>query len=506
MQTTLNEQLLIAYGKETQSSFMDNLTGVFNHGIFQILLEAEINRSQRYGDIFTLAMLDIDAFSRYNRQHNPAIGDQALRNVAQCIRENLRIPDFAARYSGDVFAIILMKTSVHDAYTAMDRIRDAIAAESAGKLTVSIGLAAFPREASNRENLILKAQEVLLKAKLTGRNKVCFLEEENKTAADQQSKILIVDDDPRNVKLLNAFLLPYNHDIFKAYSGEEALSIIKKVDIDLVLLDVMMPDMDGYEVCRRIKKNEATRMVPIIMVTALDDTEARVKGIEVGVDDFITKPPNRVELMARINSLLKVNALNKKLTHIESVIISMANAVEAKDAYTQGHIERVANLAVALGRKLGLSAVETDALWYSGILHDIGKIGVPRNILNKPGPLDTEEWEIVKCHPVTSFNICLPLKKILGPALEAIRHHHEKIDGSGYPDGLKGDDISLLARILAVVDIFDALDTDRPYRKGMPREQTFKILCNEANEGKLDTIIVAQLMEMLDKTADRGGK
>lgn len=411
----MNEQLIKAYEEQTQASFMDNLTGLFNHGIFQILLDEAINRAQRYGDLFTLAFIDIDSFSSYNKQHDPVMGDQMLKQVA----------------------------------------------------------------------------------KIKGKNKVCFLEENNKSLVEESSKILIVDDNPRNVKLLKTILSPLNHEILKAYSGEEALSLIKKVDMDLILLDVMMPNMDGYEVCRRLKQREATRLIPIVMLTALDDTQARVKGIKAGADDFITKPPNRVELMARINSLLKVNQLNKKLTSIETVLISIANAVEAKDVYTQGHTQRVADMAVALGKKMDLSTMETDALHLGGILHDVGKIGVPREILNKPGPLDPDEWEIIKRHPDATYRICLPLKKTLGPALDAIRHHHEKLDGSGYPDGVKGDDISVLARIIAVVDIFDALDTDRPYRKGMPREKTIKILRQEAIEGKLDSSIVEHLIGLL---------
>ena len=495
----MEEQLEKDYKKETHASYVDSLTGLHNHGIFQILLEEEIKRSQRYADPFTLALIDIDSFSSYNKRHNPAIGDRALKEVAKHIRENIRNPDVASRYSGDVFAVIFPKSSVHEAYTAVDRVRGSVETHTHGALTVSAGLVSCPKEASNKEILILKAQEALLQAKVRGKNKVCFLDEERKSAAEQKFKILIVDDEPRNVKLLGAVLAPFNHEIFKAYNGEEALSVVKKTDIDLVLLDIMMPYMDGYEVCRRLKRSEATRLVPIVMVTALDDTQARVKGIEAGADDFITKPPNKVELVARINSLLRVNALNKKLTSIESVLISMANTVEAKNTYTQGHIQRVADMAVALGKKMGLSTMETDALRLGGILHDIGKIGVPREILNKPGPLNPDEWEIVKGHPAAGYRICLPLKKTLGPALEAIRHHHEKIDGSGYPDGIKGEEISILARIMAVVDIFDALDTDRPYRKGMPREKTFKILREEADEGKLDNRIVEHLMETMDR-------
>jgi len=496
---TMKEELIKEYEKETHAPFVDSLTSLFNHGIFQILLKEEVNRSQRYGDTFTLAFINIDSFSLYNKQHDAAIADQAIQKVTKFIRENLRNPDVAARYSGDEFAIILPKSSIHSAYTALERIRSEVETHTRGTLTVSIGLASFPKQASNQENLIIKAQEALLQAKLRGKNKVCFLEEEEEESGPEQKfKILIVDDDPRNVKLLEALLSPFNHEIFKAYNGQDALSLIKKVEIDLILLDIMMPEMDGYEVCRRLKRNEVTRLIPIIMLTALDDTKARVQGIEVGANDFITKPPNKTELIARINSLLKVNLLNKKMTSIENILISMANAIESKDVYTQGHTQRVSDIAVALGKKMGLSKIEIDALRLSGILHDVGKIGVPEGILNKAGPLDPNEWNIIKQHPAESYRICLPLKKTLGPALEAIRHHHEKIDGSGYPDGLKGEDISTLARILAVVDIFDALDTDRAYRKKMPREKTFKLLYKEAEEGKIDKKIVVHLKEMLD--------
>ncbi|WP_300675160.1 HD domain-containing phosphohydrolase [Desulfoluna sp.] len=493
----MKEQLLKAYEEETHASFVDSLTGAYTHGIFQLLLEEEIKRSQRYHDSFTLVLIDIDSFSLYNKQQNPATGDQALKKVAELIRENIRDLDLISRYSGDVFAVILPKSNAHEAYNAMGRIRMAVESHTRGELTVSAGLASYPEEALNREKLILEAEDALAQAKGGGKNTVYFKEKEKLSVVEQEFKILIVDDDARNVKLLGAILAPFNHEIVKAYNGEEALSLMKKIDIDLVLLDIMMPRMDGYEVCRRFKKSEATRLVPIILVTALDDMEARVKGINAGADDFICKPPNRIELIARINSLLRVNKLNKKLTSIENILISMANAVEAKDVYTKGHIQRVSNMAMALGKRMGLSASEIDALRFAGILHDIGKIAIPREILNKPGPLGLEEWKIVKQHPIEAYKICLPLEKTLGPALEAIRHHHEKLDGSGYPDGLKGEDVSVLARILSVVDIFDALDTDRPYCKGMPREKTFEILHRESDEGKLDAIIVEHLIEML---------
>ncbi len=260
----------------------------------------------------------------------------------------------------------------------------------------------------------------------------------------------------------------------------------------------MMPEMGGYEVCRHLKGSEATRLIPVVLVTAFDDMEAKIKGIEAGADDFITKPPNKMELLARTKSLIKFKKQNESLTSIEYVLFSLAKTVEAKDEYTQGHVERVSKLAITLGKKMELSDKEMKALRYGGILHDIGKIAVPCDILNKPGPLSSEEWEVMKSHPVVGYNICLPLKKKLGYALEVIRHHHEKLDGSGYSDGLKNEEISMAARIMAVVDIYDALITDRPYREGMFLEKAVEILNQEANDGKLDKVVVGHLIEVVN--------
>ena len=235
-------------------------------------------------------------------------------------------------------------------------------------------------------------------------------------------------------------------------------------------------------------------MIPVILVTALTDVDSKIKGINAGADDFISKPINTIELVAWTKSLVNVKRLNNNLTNMENVLFFLAITVEAKDTYTQGHIERVGNMAVSLGRKLGISTEEDEALRLGGTLHDIGKIGVPGVILNKPGKLTKSEWDIMKTHPDIGYRICSPLKKNLGVALEVIRHHHEKLDGSGYPDGLKSGDVSMVARIMAAVDIYDALITDRPYRKAMTREKAFDILKNEAMEGKLDKDVVECLV------------
>jgi putative two-component system response regulator len=292
-------------------------------------------------------------------------------------------------------------------------------------------------------------------------------------------------------------LKPLGYETVLANDGEGALKFINKIDFDLILLDIMMPGIDGYEVCRRLKANEETRRVPVILLTALDDIDARVKGIQAGADDFLTKPANREELLARTQSLVNVRKLNKNYTSIENVLISMANAVEAKDSYTQGHTERVSRLAENLGTRMGLPEEDLEALRLGGILHDVGKIGVPEDILNKPGPLAENEWAQMKSHTELGYSICLPLTKTLGKALDIIRHHHEKLDGSSYPDNLSGDEISMGARIMSVVDIYDALITDRPYRKAMTTEKAFETLVKEAKEGKLDISVVENLKELV---------
>jgi putative two-component system response regulator len=485
------------YKKETGAPFIDSLTGLFNHGFFQITLEREIKRSERHGEPFSLAMIDIDSFALYNKRHGSVEGDRILREIAGLTLENTREADLAARYTSDVFAVMLIQSNTEQSFLAAERIRQAVEKLPDKTPTVSIGLASYPGDAKNGETMIKRAQEALLQAKVRGKNRACFLEKQTQPGVDAPPNVLVVDDEPRNIKLLDALLRPLNYEVLKASSGEEALSIVNKFDLDLILLDIMMPGMDGYEVCRRLKRSETTRLIPVIMVTALDDGESKVKAIEAGADDFLTKPPNKTELLARTRSLIKLKRLNSNLASIENVLFSLANTVEAKDTYTQGHVERVSNMAVSVGKKMGMRERELEALRFGGALHDIGKIAVPGRILNKPGPLDPDEWDIMKSHPDEGCKICLPLMKNLGPALEVIRHHHEKLDGSGYPDGLKGDDISLAARVMGVADIYDALVTDRPYRKGMTKEKAFSILREEVEEGKLDKKVVETLIALI---------
>jgi putative two-component system response regulator len=487
------------YESEIGAPFTDSLTGLYNNGFFQISLANEVKRSERYGNVFSVAIIDVDSFSHFNMSHGPLEGDRLLKGVARIIKKNIREVDLAARYSGNSFAIIVTESNCQQTLVVADRIRNDIADKSNGDSTVSIGIASCPDDAVTTRKLITKANEALIKAKLQGKNNIHFAENKAAKGSPNRATILIVDDDLQNLKLLEGMLFQIDCEIIKATNGIDTLSIVNKTNVDLILLDVMMPEMDGYEVCHQLKASEATRLIPIVLITALDDRDAKIKGIDAGADDFITKPPNKMELIARSKSLIKLKRLNDNLASVEYVLFSLAKTVEAKDRYTKGHVERVSKMAIILGRNMGLTESEMEALRFGGILHDIGKITIPEYILNKPGPLNPEEAEVMKNHPVAGYNICLPLKKNLGQALDVIRQHHEKLDGSGYPDGLKKDDISIASRIMAVVDIYDALITNRAYREGLSFESAFEILRKEVKKEKLDELVVEKLIETMSE-------
>ena len=308
--------------------------------------------------------------------------------------------------------------------------------------------------------------------------------------------ILIVDDNSTNIELLKTQLKPYPYHLDTAEDGEEALEKIARHQPDLVLLDLMMPRISGFEICQRIKNDKKTQFIPIIVITALQEPSDKLKAIELGADDFLVKPINRLELTTRIKSLLRMKLLHDDLDTSESILFSLAQALEAKDFYTHGHSERVSKLAEDIGRKMGLGDKELEAICRGGLIHDIGKIGVKESILLKPGKLTDEEMAHIKTHPARGFEICAPLKS-LEPCLPIIRSHHERIDGDGYPDGLKGEKIPLLARIAAVADAFDAMTTDRPYRKGMETKTAISIFNNEINSGQWDPVCVKTLMEIV---------
>jgi putative two-component system response regulator len=287
--------------------------------------------------------------------------------------------------------------------------------------------------------------------------------------------VLVVDDSAANRDLIEACLAEVDCRVRAAEDGYAALKAVQASPPDLVLLDVQMPGIDGYEVCRRIKNSAATRLIPVVMITSLDQTNDRIRALESGADDYMTKPVDRVELVARVRSALRLKHVYDSLDSAEHVIFALAAAVEAKDPFTEAHTQRVAESARRLGAQLGLPPADLDALYRGGLIHDIGKIGVPDAILLKPGPLDAEELTTMHLHPIIGETIVGPLRSAAS-LLPIIRHHHERYDGTGYPDRLAGPSIPRLARIVAVCDAFDALVNDRPYRSRKTPEEALAIL------------------------------
>ena len=286
----------------------------------------------------------------------------------------------------------------------------------------------------------------------------------------------------------------------QAEDGDETMQLLEEGEVDLALLDVMMPGRSGFAVCRALKSNPDTRLIPVVMVTSLSASEDRVQGIESGADDFLNKPVNKEELLARVRSLLKIKQFTDELEHAETVLFALALSIEAKDPYTEGHCDRLSQSLGDAGETPKSYEEERIALRRGGVIHDIGKVAVPDQILLKPGPLTPEERKIMEQHTVVGAGICSPLKSFRS-VLPIIRHHHEKMDGSGYPDGLKGDAIPLTARILQTVDIYDALTTDRPYRKALPAEKAFAIMREEVKRGWWDGSLVDELEAMVQSSA-----
>jgi putative two-component system response regulator len=291
-----------------------------------------------------------------------------------------------------------------------------------------------------------------------------------------------VDDVEVNRTLAASLLKREGYEVDFAVDGRSALDSVHRAPPDLVLMDVMMPGVDGFEACRALKQDPRTRLVPVVLVTALHETEDRIRGIDAGADDFLSKPFNAHELRARVRSLIRIKRYTDDLDTAESVILSLALTIEARDRCTEGHCQRLARYASTLGRNLGLSDEEVAALERGGFLHDIGKVGIPDALLLKPGRLTPGEYEQMKQHAVIGDRLCGELRS-LRTVRPIVRHHHERLDGSGYPDGLRGDEIPLLAQIIAIVDVFDALTTVRPYKAAVSAAAAYGELRREAERG-----------------------
>jgi putative two-component system response regulator len=327
---------------------------------------------------------------------------------------------------------------------------------------------------------------------------------------ETSATILVADDHSANRELLEELLTTSGFTVVTADDGAAALQKFKSLKPDLVLLDVMMPHLNGFEVCARIKADKETYLTPVILVTALSAKEDRVAGISSGADDFLTRPIDQSELLARVRALVRLKRHTDELEQAETVLFALAQSIESKDPYTEHHCDRLSSYASRLGRSLGLPKEQITALERAGIVHDIGKVAVPDAILLKPGKLTDEEWKIMREHPVIGERICAPLKSFR-LVLPIIRHHHEKADGSGYPDGLRGDEIPMTARVLQIVDVFDALTTARPYKRALSVEETLEIMALEVAKGWWDqhvfenfSKLIAEQPSMFQKAASCG--
>ncbi|MDP3110969.1 MAG: response regulator [Thermodesulfovibrionales bacterium] len=314
----------------------------------------------------------------------------------------------------------------------------------------------------------------------------------------EKASILIVDDLKVHLELMEAVFEKEGYKVLTARNATEALQLAENLSLDLAILDVMMPGMDGYDLCKKLKEGRGARFFPVILVTSLSESEDKIAGIEAGADDFISKPFKSIEVITRVRSLLKLKRLQEELDHSESVILTLAVALDSKDPYTKGHSERVANLSAEFAAFIGLYEKEQSLIKKAGALHDIGKIGIGDYILHKTGILTKEELRLVEQHAVIGENICRPLYS-LNSILSAIRHHHERWDGTGFPDGLKGEDIPLMARILAIVDSFDAMVSERPYRSPASGEEAIRRMEMEKSSGQWDPSFLERFIEMMRK-------
>jgi putative two-component system response regulator len=305
------------------------------------------------------------------------------------------------------------------------------------------------------------------------------------TSGARKGQILAVDDTPASLKLLTELLKAEGYDVRSAINGELALHAAMLQPPELVLLDVRMPGMSGFEVCERLKTEARTRDVPVIFISALADTEEKVRGFTVGAVDYVTKPYRREELLARVHTHLELNRLQRHLeemvaertqslqeserrlrTNLLDSISAIAATVEMRDPYTAGHQRRVAELAREVARVLGLPESQIDGLVLASVVHDVGKVKVPAEILSKPGTLSGAEYTIIREHPAAGYEILRSID-FPWPIAEIVRQHHERIDSTGYPRGLKGEEILLEAQILAVADVVEAMTSNRPYRPGL---------------------------------------
>jgi putative two-component system response regulator len=322
--------------------------------------------------------------------------------------------------------------------------------------------------------------------------------------ADQKlATILVIDSEEINRRLLRAVLRGEPYRILECRRAHEAIAILEAERVDLVIVDLMLPEVSGPEFCRWMKSGAKTQLTPVLMLTNIQGIENEITGISSGANEFLIKPLHPAVVRARVSAMLRQKALIDSLEEAETILFALAQAVEQRDTATGTHCQRLATMSVMLGRTLSLPPEELTALFRGGYLHDIGKVSMPDSILFKKGALSEQEWVIMRMHPLKGEEICRPMKS-LGPVLPIIRNHHERWDGSGYPDGLERGQTPLLARILQVTDIYDALVTVRPYKIALSHADALQMLEEEVRKGWRDPELVRAFIATLsENTAEQ---
>ena len=310
--------------------------------------------------------------------------------------------------------------------------------------------------------------------------------------------VLVIDDDAGVATVFDRLLTAAGFTVRTLSDSNSAMVNVVFHQPDVVLLDVLMPGLDGFEICRRLKADATTRLIPVILVTALSDRDNRIRGLEVGADDFLSKPIDADELLARVRSLARLKRYTDDLESAASIISTMTEMIETRDGQTDGHCYRMANYATALGRRLGLSADDLQTLHRGGFLHDIGMLAISDTVLSKSGPLEPQEYELIKSHTVVGDRLCARLRS-LQSVRPIIRHHHERHNGSGYPDGLAGDAIPLLAAIVGIVDVFDAVTTQRPYQRAQSIEEAVAVLWRQVDLGWRRQDLISEFAALVEE-------
>jgi putative two-component system response regulator len=307
--------------------------------------------------------------------------------------------------------------------------------------------------------------------------------------------VLIVDDYAPNLCGLGLLLQQADYAVLTATNGRDALDIVRSQRPDLVLLDVVMPGISGLDVCAELKRNAETRFIPVVLISGAQERQTRLAGLDAGADDFLNKPVDLEELSTRVRSLMRLKRLTDDLESAESLFLTLGRVIEARDPCTEGHCERLTDYAVMLGTDLQLSEDDLEALHRGAFLHDVGKIAIPDRVLLKRGRLTRSEYELMKHHPIIGDQLCQTVRSFEA-VRPIVRHHHERIDGRGYPDGLAGDRVPLLAQIVSIADVFDALTTDRPYRKALPTATAYQMMRDNARGGWCQEELLAAFIDL----------